>query len=77
MFGWMADGNKTLAAAILMATVLTALMFRYETLGTDRHRNRFTGVVCPVVSECWISSDSGSTGSTNSASSGSSQRRSR
>ena len=77
MFGWMADGNKVLAAAILVATVLMALMFRYENWGNDKHRNRFTGTVCSVVNECWFSSDPNVVASTGLASSGSGQRKPR
>ncbi|SDF02093.1 hypothetical protein SAMN05216337_104277 [Bradyrhizobium brasilense] len=38
---------------------LAAWMFRYETYGYNQsvHRNRFTGVVCAVAVEYWISSD--------------------
>jgi hypothetical protein len=68
MFTWMADGSKVLAAAILVATVLMALMFRYETWGNDKHRNRFTGTVCSIANECWFSSDPGLLASANGAS---------
>lgn len=75
MFGWMADGNKVLAATILVATVLTGVMFRFETWGTDKHSNRFTGAVCSVANECWFRSDPSLVASANLASSGSNQRK--
>jgi hypothetical protein len=40
--------------AIVLATVVGAWMFRYETFTNDiMHRNRFTGAICMVDKECW------------------------
>jgi hypothetical protein len=49
------DNRLTLTIAIVFATLVGAWMFRYENSGyaNSVHRNRFTGAVCSVVSECW------------------------
>jgi hypothetical protein len=46
-----------LAVAIILATLIGAWMFRYETYGIGVHRNRFTGAVCFKSEECWFSSN--------------------
>jgi hypothetical protein len=55
MFEWCSDGRRLLAAAILLATLLGAWMFRYEHLYGTEHQNRFTGVICSISEECWFS----------------------
>jgi hypothetical protein len=56
---WFSDGRKLLAAAIILAIVIAAWMFRYESAGSGGfyHRNRLTGASCPYFRECWFSSD--------------------
>jgi hypothetical protein len=55
---WISDGHRLLAAAIVFATLLGAWMFRYEQAFRDHqmHRNRITGVICPISEECWFRS---------------------
>jgi hypothetical protein len=54
MFNRLPDGTQLLAIAIIFATLIGAWMFRYEDLGPGVHRNRFTGVVCSTLQECWF-----------------------
>jgi hypothetical protein len=54
---WLSDGRRLLAVAIILATLIGAWMFRYETYGIGVHRNRFTGAVCFKSEECWFSSN--------------------
>ena len=54
MWEWLSDGQRLLAMAIILATVVGAWMFRYETIGPNAHRNRFTGAICLMDEECWI-----------------------
>lgn len=51
----MSDGTSFLACAIVFATLSSAWLFRYETLGHGvYHRNRITGAVCQVRNSCWL-----------------------
>jgi hypothetical protein len=54
---WLCDGRRLLAVAIILATLIGAWMFRYETYGIGVHRNRFTGAVYFTSEECWFSSN--------------------
>jgi hypothetical protein len=54
MFGWLQDGRKVLAAAIIFATIIFSWMFRFETIDFGAHRNRITGAYCPIAVECWL-----------------------
>ena len=58
MFKWLSDGTKLLAVVIALATLIGVWMFRYESVYTNGqlHRNRITGVICFVFSECWFRS---------------------
>jgi hypothetical protein len=58
---WFSDGRRTLATAIVFATVLGAWMMLYEQLGKDGllHRNRLTGAVCHMSVSCWFCGDAG------------------
>jgi len=52
------DSQKLLAVSIIIATLVIAWMFRYETITNNTlpfamHRNRFTGAVCLTIHECW------------------------
>jgi hypothetical protein len=48
-------GHKLVAGAIIFATLMGAWLFRFETVGQQSHRNRFTGVLCHITTECWFS----------------------
>jgi hypothetical protein len=51
------DESKIVAGAIILATLIAAWMFRYESVFSPAiHRNRITGVTCMVSDECWFSS---------------------
>jgi hypothetical protein len=51
----LSDGPKLLAIAIVLATIVAMWMLRYETLfNGGMHRNRFTGAVCDIGTECWF-----------------------
>ena len=47
-----------LAVAVGCTFVITAWLFRFETLDGygNRHRNRLTGVTCLLMEECWFHS---------------------
>jgi hypothetical protein len=53
------DSRALLAAAIVFAALLGAWMFRYDNYASGVHKNRFTGAVCFIADECWISSEKG------------------
>jgi hypothetical protein len=55
MLEWLLDGRRLIAVAIILATLVGAWMFRYESFGA-LHRNRSTGVVCLLQHECWVTS---------------------
>jgi hypothetical protein len=49
------DSRRLLAAAILLAILVGAWMFRYQPFADGRaHVNRFTGAVCGISQECWL-----------------------
>jgi hypothetical protein len=58
MLEWFSDGRKLLAAAIILAAVIGARMFRYEAVGPTGwyHRNRIAGATCIYMQECWFRS---------------------
>jgi hypothetical protein len=57
MHGFLSDGKKVLAAAIVFAVLVAAWMLRYEiTAGGVWHVNRFTGAVCAISESCWFRS---------------------
>lgn len=47
---------RALAAVILVAAVVGAWMFRFETFNVILHRNRVTGAICHISQECWFKS---------------------
>lgn len=52
---WLSDGKRTLAFAIVFATLIVAWFLRYETVGNGwMHRNRLTGNVCHIEQSCWF-----------------------
>lgn len=51
------DGKLILAGAIVFTVLVGAWMFRYEQYRTGLHQNRFTGAICFVNEECWLSSN--------------------
>lgn len=53
MFDGVQGGLKALAAAIVLAIIIFAWMFRFETIDFSAHRNRITGAYCPIAVECW------------------------
>jgi hypothetical protein len=49
--------ENRLIVAIVLAVIVGAWMFRFESVGPWLHRNRITGSICYVTQECWIPGD--------------------
>ena len=57
MKDWFGDGKKLIALSIVFAVLVFGWMFRFEQLSFPIQKNRFTGAVCDIKTECWFSSN--------------------